>query len=361
MRTSRFWQALETLGGAAPQRDWVQALGDDWAIAGALLRRTGDLADYLVCTKSSENGCLRQLVALPEGRFRAECGDVPQRCDTLRLEKDDVRILALNRGKLASALIRAFGLQDAIAAAVPKPVLALGRYDLQAGVGFVVFLGLTEQGAPFIFADLAPVFRTPGPKAVLVPYASAIDSDLSSRLAEAEARVFLLDDVVVWDQKTTLAPRYDLGTIFRDLIVKLPGSSDDASLPPALALPSGTTWSSIRIAFENDELFSLCGAGVQRAVAPADLGMASLRNGKVREPWRWLMRFALHGGRMEVGKSRAQKHKQFVSERLSAFTGITDDPIDVDAGHYVAKFAIDGSGLRQGVIGLARRNFAGND
>jgi hypothetical protein len=156
-------------------------------------------------------------------------------------------------------------------------MLALGRYDMRSGVGFAVFLGLTEQGAPFIFADLAPVFRTPGPKAVLVPHASAIDSDLSSRLAEAEARVFLLDDVVVWDQKTTLAARFDPGTIFRDLIAKLPGSGDDAPAPPAIALPPGTTWSSIRIAFENDELFNFSGPGVQRAVAPADVGMADKR------------------------------------------------------------------------------------
>ena len=27
MRTSPLWQALETLGGAAPQQDWAQAQG----------------------------------------------------------------------------------------------------------------------------------------------------------------------------------------------------------------------------------------------------------------------------------------------------------------------------------------------
>ncbi|SHF40453.1 hypothetical protein SAMN05444279_13716 [Ruegeria intermedia] len=360
MRTSRFWQALETLGGAAPQCDWVRQLGADWAIAGALLQRTGDLAENLVCPRSSENGCLRNLVALPDGRFRADCGDVPQRCDTLRLEKDDVRILVLHRGKLASALIRAFGLQDATAATVPKHVLTLGRYDVRAGVGFAIFLGLAENGNPLAFTDLAPVFRTPGPKAVLIPYASVIDADLTTRLTVEGARIFLLDDVVVWDPRTTLAPRFDLSTIFHDLIVKLPGSDDDASRPPALALPPGTTWSSIRIAFENDELFNLSGPGVHRAVAPADIGMADKRTGKARLPWEWLRHFALHGGRIPVGNSSAQKHKQFVSEHLTAFTGIAEDPIGDDAGHYVAKFAIDGSGLKQGVAGISRRNFAGH-
>lgn len=358
MRMSRFWQAFEALSGAAPQRDWVRALGADWAIAGALLRRTGDFAEDLVCPRSSENGCLRHLVALPDGRFRAECGDVPRRCDTLRLAKDDVRILALHRGKLASALIRAFGLQDTTAATVPTPVLALGRYDVRSGVGFVVFLGLAERGNPLSLADLAPVLRSPGPKAVLITRASAIDCDLAQRLAEAEARVFLLDDIVVWDQKTTLAARFEPGTIFRDLIAKLPGFGDDAPAPPSIALPPGTNWSSIRITFENEELFNLSGPGVQRAVAPADIGMADKRTGKARLPWEWLRSFALHNGRMPVGKSSAQKHKQFVSERLSAFTGIAEDPIEDDSGHYLAKFRINGGGLRQGVAGRSRRNLA---
>ena len=83
--------------------------------------------------------------------------------------------------------------------------------------------------------------------------------------------------------------------------------------------------------------------------------------GKARLPWEWLRSFALHGGRIPVGKSSAQKHKQFVSEQLSAFTGIVEDPIGDDSGQYVARFTIDGSGLRQGVAGLSRRNLADDD
>jgi hypothetical protein len=360
MRTNRLWQALEALGGAAPQRDWVRALGDDWGIAGALLHRTGDIAEELVCQRSSENGCLRHLVRLPDGRFRADCGDIPRRCDTAYLELDEVKVLALHPGRLASALIRAFDLRDTVAGATPACVQSLGRYDVQSGVGFVLFLGLAERGNPLRFADLAPVFRTPGPKAVLTPHASAVDPDLASRLTEASAQIFLLDDIVVWDPRTTLAARFDPKTIFRNLIAKLPGSDDDATVSPAIALPPGTTWHSIRIGFENDELFLLSGVGVQRAVSPADIGMADKRTGKARLPWEWLRRLALHGGRIPVGKGSAQKHKQFVSEQLSAFTGIAEDPIGDDTGHYVAKFRIDGSGLRQGVAGLSRRNFADN-
>jgi len=309
MRTSRLWQAIEALGGAAPQRDWVRALGDDWAIAGALLHRTGDIAEDLVCPRSSENGCLRHLVRLPDGRFRADCGDIPRRCDTIHIELDDVKVLALYPGRLASALIRAFDLQDTVAGATPASVQSLGRYDVRSGVGFVLFLGLAERGNPIRFADLAPVFRTPGPKAVLIAQASAVDSDLASRLSEASAQIFLLDDVVVWEPRTTLAARLEPRTIFRDLIAKLPGYDGEGSTLPEIALPPGTTWPSIRIGFENDELFHLIGDGVQRAVSPADIGMADKRTGKARLPWEWLRRLALHGGRIPVGKGSAQKHK----------------------------------------------------
>lgn len=158
MRTSRFWKAFETLGGAGPQRDWARALGTDWALAGALLRRTGDIAEDLVCPRSSENGCLRHLVQLPDGKFRADCGDVPQRCDTLRLEKDEVRILALDICKLASGLIRAFGLQDGTAVTTPVPVLPLGRYEIYQASGSLSFSAYPRAETRFRSRISSPSF-----------------------------------------------------------------------------------------------------------------------------------------------------------------------------------------------------------
>ena len=362
MRTNRLWQALETLGGAAPQRDWAQALGDQWAIAGALLRQTGDIAEELICPKSSEIGCFRQIVKSPGGGIRAECGDLPQRCANLPLRHDQVKILALDVSKLFRAIFRAFDLQDVpTSATLGSAVNRLGRYEIRAGVGFPMFLGLPDWGEPLMFRELSEVAATPGPKALLVPYRSAVGPELAAYLEAAEVWIFNLDDVLIWDAKHTLGPRYDPRTIFQDIIAMLPGSNDDASVAPSIALPPGTTWPSIRIEFESDELFLLSGAGVQRAVSPADIGMADKRTGKARLPWEWLRRLALHGGRIPVGKGSAQKHKQFVSEQLSAFIGISEDPIGDDAGHYVAKFRIDGSGLKQGVAGISRRNLAGND
>jgi hypothetical protein len=362
MRTNQLWQALETLGGAAPQRDWAQALGDQWAIAGALLRQTGDIAEELICPKSSEIGCFRQIVKSPGGGIRAECGDLPQRCANLPLRHDQVKILALDVSKLFRAIFRAFDLQDVpTSATLGSAVNRLGRYEIRAGVGFPMFLGLPDRGEPLMFRELSEVAATPGPKALLVPYRSAVGPELAAHLEAAEVWIFNLDDVVIWDAKHTLGPRYDPGEIFKTIITTLPGTSANAPQPPALGLPAGTHWSSISMDFENAELLMLRGPGVQRAVTPSDVGMADRRSGKARQPWVWLSTFAMHGGRMPTGRSSAQKHKQFVSERLVAFTGISEDPIEDEDGHYVAKFSLSADGLSQGAAGKSRRTFAEGD
>ncbi len=360
--TSRLWQALEAFAGVAPQYDWSQELGDQWAVAGALLRQTGDVAEELICPKSSENGCLRQIVKAPRSGIRAECGDLPRRCENLPLDHDQIKILALDVGKLFKAIVKAFDLQDAPTSAAPgSAVRRLGRYEIRAGVGFPMFLGLPERGRSLSLRELSEVAAMPGLKVLLVPYRSVVGAQLAAHLEAAEVWVFQLDDVVIWDPKHTLGPRYDPGEIFKTIITTLPGASAEAHQPPALDLPAGTPWSSISLDFENAELLMLRGPGIQRAITPSDVGMADRRNGKARQPWVWLSTFAMHGGRMPTGRSSAQKHKQFVSERLVAFTGISEDPIEDEDSHYVAKFRLSADGLSQGTAGKNRRTFAEGD
>lgn len=359
MTTSRLWQALETFAGVAPQLDWSQELGDQWPVAGALLRQTGDIAEELVCPKSSENGCLRQIVKAPGGGIRAECGDLPRRCENLPLQHEQVKVLALDVRKLFKAIVRAFDLQGAPTSVAPGNVVhRLGRYEVRAGVGFPLFLGLPERSETLTFRELKEIAATPGPKALLVPYRSVVGQEIAANLQANDVNVFQLDDIVIWDAKHTLGPRYDPGDVFKSIIATLPGTSAKADQLPSLDLPAGTQWSSISMELENDELLMLRGPGVQRAIGPADIGMADQRSGRARQPWIWLSTFAKHGGRMPTGRSSAQKHKQFVSEKLVAFTGISEEPIEDEDGHYVAKFSLRADGLRQGSADKRRRTFA---
>lgn len=357
MRTSRLWQALDVLGGAAPQRDWAQALGEHWAIAGALLRRAGDIAEELICPRSSENGCVRHVVKMPGGKLRAECGDTPQRCDRLSLQLDEIRILTIDGSKLAKAIVVALDLHDPTTPSSGDAVQRLGRYEIRAGVGFPVFLALPEQGGALTLKDITCVTAPPGPKALLLPYPSATGPEIAAFLDAANVHVFHLDDVVIWDARRTLGPRYETRDLFRAIIETLPGVSTETPPAPEVNLPPGTQWSSITMNFDTPEVIDFHGPGIHRKISPADLGMAKQRSAEVKVQWTWLVTLAKHGGRIPIGKASVQKQKQFVSERLRAFTGIDDDPIESEGGYYVAKFRLTNS-LKQGRADQRDRNFA---
>ena len=87
-----------------------------------------------------------------------------------------------------------------------QTVHRLGRHEIRAGVGLSVFLGLPERGEPLIFTDLSELVSTPGPKALLVPFRSAVGSELAAYIEAADVRIFELDDVVVWDAMTNAGP-----------------------------------------------------------------------------------------------------------------------------------------------------------
>ena len=146
------------------------------------------------------------------------------------------------------------------------------------------------------------------------------------------------------DEKQGLIAVNEPSVLFAHLLGTLVDAA--ATKAPAMALPPGTTWPTITIDFLETELAMLRGPGVQRAISPADLGLADRRNARARQPWIWLRTFATHGGRMPTGASSAQKHKQTVTEALEQFTGISGPAINDEDGYYVASFELTATGLR---------------
>ena len=361
MRLTRFWRTLEELNGAATsQREWVEILGEEFAPAAVHFRPSGQRAEALVCPRASENGCMREVVKLIDGRLRAECGDMPRRCDHVDLEKDDVAILEVDHRKLAKAIGRALKLSDPPTSMPRTGASLIGRYEISVGRGFPVFMYLPQPALGLDPGDLDVVIAPPpGPRLLLVPTRRSASMRVLAGLDRHQTTTMVLDDVLVWDKRRGLVAIDEPKVLFVDLLGAIAGAA--ATKAPAMALPPGTTWSSISIDFENVELVTVRGPGVQRAVSPGDLEMASMRNGRVREPWKWLMRFALHGGRMPIGDSAAQKRKQFVSEKLSDFLGLPDDPIIADGGNYVARFTLRGDNLLQGRADQRERNFVHDD
>ncbi len=361
MRMTTFWNAIEDLIGAATsQREWAEMLGAEWAPATTLLRPTDKKAEDLVCPKGCVDGCMRRVVPLIDGRLRAECGNPSPICESVFLDEAEVNILALDPQKLARALIRALNLVGE----PDKPRLGqtafLGRYELSAGRGFPVFLYLPQLLFGFDAEAFDPIAASPtGPRLVLIPTRRCMSSQDIKRLDRYQATIITLDETFQWDSRRGPSLNGDPANLFAPLIGTLQVAAQGK--PPAITLPSQTPWSAISIDFDNPELAILRGPGVQRSITPADLGMVDNRNGRTGRAWLWLRQFATHDGRIPTGKSSVQKHKQSVSEKLMAFTGLDSDPIDADDGYYIAKFKLSGDGLTQGRRGASRRNFVDED
>ena len=273
---------------------------------------------------------------------------MPRRCNPLVLKGDEIKILAIDVAKLGEAIIRAFDLQDATSSFGRRPVHRLGRYEIRAGVGFPVFLGLPEQGEPLSFADFREVVSVPGPKALLIPFRSALGSDLAAYLDDADVRIFELDDVVVWDARRTLGPRYDPHEFFAALVAKVAPALSTTAPAPIIDLPPGTRWQEVSMAFTGPQTISLAAAGQTRVVGPAELGMGRKNSVKPTVQWRLLQAFAEHAGRLPIGTPSAQKQKQSLSAKLCAATGIAEDPIVAEDGYYETLFAIEGEPLSKG-------------
>jgi hypothetical protein len=361
MRMTTFWNAIEDLIGAATsQREWAEMLGDGWGPAATLLRPTDKTAEELVCRKGCIEGYMRRVVRLTDGRLRAECGNPSPICESTFLEKAEVSVLALDPQKLAKKLSLALNLVGEADKVRLGHTALLGRYELSAGRGFPVFLYLPQLVFGFEAEAFDPIGASPtGPRLVLVPTRRCMSSREIKRLDRHQATIMTLDETFQWDSRRGPSLIGDPKTIFAPLIGTLQGPQQMKQ--PAITLPSKTPWSAISIDFDNSELATLRGPGVQRSFSPADLDMANKRNGRARQPWIWLRNLAVCGGRMPTGRSSAQKHKQFVSEKLMAFTGLATDPIEDDEGHYIAKFKITGAGLNQGQPGASRRNFVDDD
>lgn len=361
MRMTQFWTAIEDLLGAATsQKEWGELLGDEWAPAATLLRPTDGKAEELVCRKGCADGQMRQIVRLIDGRLRAECGNPSPYCDSTILDEAEVNILALDLQKLVKAVRNALALVGEPDKARLSNTAFLGRYEISAGHGFPVFLYIPQLVVGVEARALDPIGEPPsGPRLVLLPTRRAMSSWEFKQLDRHQATIMTLEALFQWDKRQGLTLIDDPRKLFSQLLDTLQSAAP--AKPPAISLPSRTPWSKISIEFDNPELATLRGPGVQRCFSPTDLGMADQRNGKARRPWIWLRELANAGGRMPTGRASAQKHKQFASEKLMAFTGLDSDPIEDEEGYYVAKFKLTADGLKQGLQGAHQRNFVEDD
>ena len=356
MRMTRFWRTLdELIGPAACQRDWVRHLGREWCAGAPLLKPAGRVAETLACPKASEFGCQRQVVELIDGRLRAECGDIPRRCDHLELTRDEIVVLEVDRRKLVRAIGRALSLRGGPNLVDRGPVLSIGRHEISAGRGFPVFLAMPRPDFGLPVSALEEIAGISGPKVLLTATRRSLDQDLRRYLDHVRITMMALEDLLFWDGTRGFVPVRPIEDLFAAPLAEIAASAAATRLSPTIDLPPGTRWQGVSMAFTGPQTVSLAVAGRTRVVGPAELGMGRKNSDKPTVQWELLQLFAEHGGRLPTGAPRAQKQKQELSAKLCAATGISEDPIVAEDGYYETLFAIEGEPLSKGKRDQNRR------
>jgi hypothetical protein len=363
MTISKFWKTLDELVEAATdRREWQSRLGDEWDQLSSLLMSSGLLATNIACPSPGGDGCPRRVVRHDDGSIRAICGDRPKACRDLHLSKDDVRVMRLDRGKLASVVARAFGLANVPRRFDQAEVTNIGTHDLFAGRSVPVFLWVP---GPLPCEDIQPftkMMASPGPKVLFVPTARSVPELIAGQLDKAHVTALSLEDCVYLSGRN-FEPVQAVETIFEAVRTELQQPSDTAASNLTWVLPADASWSEMTFRFIADEVVNITFRGETRRFEPDQLGMKSAKNGKPKAEWTYLKAFALAGGRLPLHRAnpletpKHQKQKQSLSKSLRAAFGISDDPIQSDGEAYVSGFVISAEDLQQGKQGQHQRNF----
>lgn len=345
MRMTLFWTAVEDLtGGATSQKEWIERLGVEWAPAATLLRPTDDRAEELVCPRACEDGCLRRVILLTDGRLRAECGNPSPNCENAVLSEAEVAVLAVDTRKLTAAIRGAINLVGDAERPVMSHAAFIGRHEISPGRGFRVFLYLPQPafGIDPGCLDLVAV-SPPGPRLVLVPTRRSMALREVKRLERHQATIMALEDLLVWDARKGFLPVSKPATLFSNLIEGL--LSVEKVSKPTIAVPEGTKWEDVELDLAESQQFDATIRGRRQIIVPHDLAMVKGPLHKPTTQWFMLESFAYENGRLPIGASRAQKQKQSLAEKLNRAFGILDDPFTIESGCYVARFKITANGI----------------
>lgn len=355
IRITRFWNTLDALTDAATdQREWAELLGDEFAPAFTFLRPTGALATSIACPSPGGDGCPRRIVRHDDGSIRAICGDSPKACNDLDLSQEDITILALDRVRLARALVKAFGLSNAPASFEHRSVFRVGSHDVYAGRGFPVFLTVPGPRAGEEAEPYDELVALPGPKLLLSPTMASIPRSTMAALERADVTRFALHDVLVIDDGGRLRPAQPIEALFADLRTQVESGTEGRSTDLAWQLPPDARWEEIGIRFIADEVVNVTFRGETRRFEPDSLGMKSAKDGRPKAAWTYLKALALKRGRLSVHRANSaetakhQKQKQALSKALRGAFGISDEPLPTVNGEYVAGFVTSADDLQQG-------------
>lgn len=337
------WKQLENL----PRHEHTlvflkQHFHDNHGFIADCFDRTSEFSSEYPCPSPGGDGCPRRACKLPGGKWVAVCGDSPERCDEVNIEREDIRVYQLNLKRLGSLLaerLQSFGVN--IDVQVIDPLIQLvrvGYYVTRGSVRFPVFfhLPINDGDLP---KTLNALSQTADVFILLLPTRDLLRTDQATGLRSQKSiavGVDGLDSADGFDATRTMAALKDF--------ISLQPESQEAEQLNKFSTPAGTEWKDISITFMSRDIVSIkCGS--QTAVNIERLHISGMfsesqREKKPTKKWYLLMAFALWGptlkredlrklfGHNDWRKMRAQKSS--LSKSLREFFSLEDDPINYD-------------------------------
>jgi len=356
------WKKLESL----PRHEHTHVFlkqhfqGNDGFIADCF-DRTSEFSSAYPCPSPGGDGCPRRVCKLPGGKWVAVCGDSPERCDEVNIEREDTRVYQLNLKRLGSLLaerLKSFGVNIDVQVVDPLiQLVRIGYYAPRGSIRFSVFFHL-----PIYDGDIPKALNNLSQTAcgfiLLLPTLDLIRTDQASGLRSQRSvavGVNGLDGTNGFDVTKTAASLNDFLSLQPDF--QTAGSVNGKYVYPT---PPNATWEKFIFEWQEEQLlndartkkahkrevFSVTYGGITERLEPKDLNML---NKKTKEPnlqWALLRSFAQNGGRIgwqDNGASDSVKtQKKELIKKLKAVFQIDSDPIPWDEGDkcYRCRFVI---------------------
>jgi len=230
-RSTGFWQALETVpGAAAVDAEWKGRFGSDYGTAKAFLRPNGKLASSYPCMVQRGCGCEHEVVVHNPEDIVAVCR-CERGCETFALQRSDIVVYELDRPALDTALAKVFGLIEETDAETDLPgTTRIGVYSPYAGYRFPVYLAIQIEPDDFSETVDGLLGRNGMPFILLSPTRELCSSKAEKRLTDKRSGfVSLSESVAIGDKRQLrlLRPLDEILAQFRG--VNLPPPKEDGA------------------------------------------------------------------------------------------------------------------------------------
>lgn len=324
------WQALEDSPRLVGVRqELLHSLGDEYPIAAHFLSPNGKEARRYPCPSPGDPGCPRRIVKDSGGWFRAVCAAESQECDSLRLPREEIQVLAFDSGRFARALQEILGLP----AGSPQikhrgDIVYLGTVRATSGQRVPVILVMASSGsiAKALIADIERSYRHGA--VILTPTEHLIDRETENRLVDSGFTWLVLANILLAN-RTKLSAKQPLTELVGqpNAVTRRSALRDTAYRFPT---PPDTEWKDVQIRFTDGNTVTIKVGDVAKRVTYAEINMKQANSGQPTVLWRLLQDFAGNDGRFDWHHPQASRQiKQRVCrlrKTLKVYFGLTADP-----------------------------------